>query len=99
MWIMGNCFGVLTLKNQRSTTEHCFNTCVIELTVPFHFSVPLGPYSLSGKASCSKISRSLEATRCGFSIFQSAEMPVKFQSDAMIMTSNLMASKLHEILQ
>ena len=28
-----------------------------------------------------------------------AEMPVKFQSDAIIITSNLAASRLHEILR
>ena len=29
--------------------------------------------------------------------FRFAEMPVKFQSDAIIITSNLVASRLHEL--
>ena len=67
---------------------------------------PLGLYSLSGKTSYRKISWSLEAARFGFKLFQSlwnlagtsaAEVPVKFQSDATIATSNLAASRLHEI--
>ena len=70
-------------------------------------SKKLGLYSpwLSGKTSYCKIPRSLEAVRFGFTLFQSfwnlaaAEMPVKFQSDAMIKTSNLAASRLHEILR
>ena len=49
-----------------------------------------GLYSLSGKTSYRQISWSLEAA-------SAAEMPVKFQSDTTIATSNLAASRLHEI--
>ena len=65
-----------------------------------------GLYSLSGKTSNRMISWSLEATKFGFGLFKSlwnlagtcaAEMPVKFQSDAIIITPNLAASRLHEI--
>ena len=71
-----------------------------------------GLYSLSGETSYRKISWSLEATRFGFKLFQSlwnltgmhlgssaAEMTVKFQSDTIIITSNLGALRLHEIWQ
>ena len=60
-----------------------------------------GLYSLSGKTSYHKISsRSLEATRFGFDFFQSlwnllgtstAALPVKFQSDTILITSNIEA--------
>ena len=65
-----------------------------------------GLYSLSGKTSYRKISWSLEAAIFGFKLFQSlwnlagtsaAEVSVKFQSDTTIATSNLAASRLHEI--
>ena len=68
-----------------------------------------GLYSLSGKASYHKISQSLEAARFGFLTFpvalkfnwqlgsSAAEIPVKFQSDMVIITSNLATSRLHEI--
>ena len=61
-----------------------------------------GLYSLSGKTSYRKISWSLEAARWGFKLFQllwnlagsaAAEVPVKFQSDTTIATSNLVASR------
>ena len=67
-----------------------------------------GLYSLSGKSSYRKISWSLEAARFGFRIFQSfwnltdtstAALPVRFQSNMIITTSNLVVSKLHEILR
>ena len=66
---------------------------------------------LSGRTSYRKISWSLEATRFGFKLFSVAlkfdrhlgsgatEMPVKFQSDKIIITSNLAASRLREIWQ
>ena len=45
---------------------------------------------------------SREATNFGFRLFHlgssAAEMPAKFRSDTMIVTSNLVASELHEIL-
>ena len=68
-----------------------------------------GLYSLSGHMSYRKMYWSLEATRFGFRPFPvalkfdwllgswAAEMPVKFQSDTIIITSNLAASRLHEI--
>ena len=65
-----------------------------------------GLYSLNERTSYRKISRSLEAARFGFRLFQflwnmtgtsagvAAEMPVRFQSDMIILTSNLSASRL-----
>ena len=71
-----------------------------------------GLYSLSGRTSYRKISWSLEAARFGFRLFLSlrnltsnsagrcaAELPVKCRSDTIIVTSNLAASRLHEIWQ
>ena len=67
-----------------------------------------GLYSLSGKTSYRKISWSLEAARFGLNFpialkfgrylgSAAAELSVKFQSDTTIATSNLAASRLHEI--
>ena len=70
-------------------------------------------YSLSGTTFYRMIWWSLEAARYCVRLFQSlrnlagiwaaalaaAKMPVKFQSDAMIMTSNLAASRPQDILQ
>ena len=65
-------------------------------------------YSLSGRTFCRKISWSLEATRFMFRLFQifwnftgssAAEMSVKFQGDTIIITPDLAASRLHEILR
>ena len=64
----------------------------------------LGLYSLSRQMPYCKISRSLEAARFRFKLFQialkfdmhlgssAAEMPVKFQSDTIIIMSNIAAS-------
>ena len=66
---------------------------------------PLGHYSLSKRMSYRKISGNLKATKFGirlcFEVWQesSAEMPVKFQSDAITTTSNLSKSRLHDILR
>ena len=77
--------------------------------IRFEFSKLQGLYSLSGKMSYRKISWSFEATGFGFRLFQSlrkvdsrigsttAEIPAQFQSDAIIITSNLAAWRLHEI--
>ena len=67
-------------------------------------------YSLSGRTSYRKISWSLETARFSFRLFQAlwnltpmhigssaAEMTVKFQSHTIIITSNLAASRVHEI--
>ena len=73
-------------------------------------SRPMGHlYSLSGKTSYRKIPWSPRAARFGIRLFtlkfdghfssSAAEMPIKFLSDAIIITSNLSASKLHEILR
>ena len=67
-------------------------------------------YSLSGRMSHRKISWSLEAARFGFRLSLSAwnltgisaaaaEVPVKFQSYTIIITSDFTASRLHEIWQ
>ena len=64
-----------------------------------------GVYSISGRASYRETSRSLEAARFEFALPQSlwnwtvlgssaAEMPAKFQSDTIIITSDLAASRL-----
>ena len=64
--------------------------------------------SLSGKTSYRTISWSLEAARFGFKLSQAlkfdrhlgscaADMHLKFQSDTIIITSNLPASILYEI--
>ena len=45
-----------------------------------------------------KTTSGLEAVRFGFERFAAAEVPVKFQSDTTIATSNLAASRLHEII-
>ena len=59
-------------------------------------SLALGLYSLSGRTSYRKISRSLESSKFWFQLFpmvlkfdSAAEMHVKFQSDTIIMTPNL----------
>ena len=69
----------------------------------------LGLYSLSGRITYRKISWILKAVKLGFKLFQTAlkferphsnsavEMPVKFQSDMIIMISNLTALRLREI--
>ena len=68
----------------------------------------LGLYSLSGKTSYCKISWSLEAMRFGLRLLiilkfdrylsiSAANMPVKRLRDMIIITSNLVASKLHKI--
>ena len=69
----------------------------------------LGLYSLSGRASYRKISRSLKAASLIVMIIVSlwnfdkhllraaAEMPVKFQSDWKCITPNLVASRFHDI--
>ena len=70
----------------------------------------LGLYSLSARTSYRRISWSLEAERFGFRLpialkfdrhlgSSAAEMPVKLQRDTIIITSNLVASRLHEIWQ
>ena len=71
----------------------------------------LGLYSLNGRTSYHKISRSLEAARFWFRLLQSlwnltdtsaARLPrclSNFQSDTIIITSNLAISRLHEIWQ
>ena len=68
--------------------------------------IPQCLYSLSGKTSYSKISWNLVAPRFGFRLFQSlwnltgssaAEMPVKFQSDTIVIAYNLAALRLCEI--
>ena len=64
-----------------------------------------GLYLLSRTTSYRKISWSREVARFGFRLFQllwnltgtSAEMPVKFQCETIIITLNLAASRLHEI--
>ena len=68
-----------------------------------------GLYSLRGRTSDRKISRSLEATKFVFRLSQIAlkldrhlgsiavEMPIKFETDAIIITSNIAATRLHEI--
>ena len=70
-----------------------------------------GPISISDKTPHSKISQSLEAAKfvfrnCPIALkfdrhlgSRAAEVPVKFQSDAIIWTTNLVALRLHEILQ
>ena len=57
----------------------------------------LGLYSLSGWTSYRKISWSPNPRE--FMDSSAAEMPVKFQSDTIIIISNLAASRLHEIWQ
>ena len=70
--------------------------------------ISLGLYSLSRRVSYRKISWSLEAARFGFRLTialqidgylrnSAAEMPVKFQSDTIIIIPNLGASRLHEL--
>ena len=75
--------------------ECCCNQCL------------LGLCSLSGRTSYRKIPWSLEAARFGFKRFQislkfgrhlgATEMPAKFHSDTISITSNLAASRLHDI--
>ena len=55
----------------------------------------LGLYSLIGRTSYRKIWLSFEATR--FAFIRAVEMPVKFQNDVIIITSNIEISILHEI--
>ena len=70
-----------------------------------------GPISTSGKMSYCKISQSIEAARFVLKIVRSialkivrhggnsnVDVPVKFQSDALISTLNLADLKLHQIL-
>ena len=64
------------------------------MTAEVNYVTKLGIYSLSRRTSYCKISWSLEAARFGFRLFQSfcaAEVPVKFQCDTIIITSNLAA--------
>ena len=69
-----------------------------------------GLFSLSGRTSYRKISWCFEAARFGlvfsnrYGIWQArgsnaAEVPVEYQSDKIIITFNLTASRLHEILR
>ena len=74
---------------------------------PHYCHKHLGLYSLCGRTSYRKISRSNEAERFRFIRFKSLwnlhlsstaeEMPAKFQSDTIIIASNLVGSILHEI--
>ena len=50
-----------------------------------------------GLTAYHKISWSLEATRFSLTRTSAAEVPVKFQSDTIIVTPNLATSRLHEI--
>ena len=68
----------------------------------------LAPVSISDKTSCCKISWSLEAGLNNFFVLKfdrhhlsssAVEVPVKFQSDWTILNTNLVASRLCEILQ
>ena len=70
-----------------------------------------GPVSISDTTSYCKISHSLEGAKFEFRIARFAlkfdrqlgsravDVPVKFQSHALIQTTNLAASRLHEILR
>ena len=73
-----------------------------------HFLTNQGPYSLSRRTSCRKISWSLEAWRFRFQVFQwlwywtctcssAADMPVKCHCDMIIIALNLAVSRLHGI--
>ena len=58
-------------------------------------------HSLSGPTSYRKFSWSLEAVRFGFRLFQTlsaAQMPVKLHGEKIIITPNLAASGLNEIV-
>ena len=81
-----------------------FNRIIMQIVrdaVPYITTQSL--YSLSGRTSYLKISWSLEAARFGFILLNSlkfdrhidrgaAEIPIKFQSVTIIITSNLAAS-------
>ena len=59
-------------------------------------------YPLSGETSYRKISWSLKAARCRFRLFQSlwntAEMPIKFQSDTTIVHYTISLSSLCKLI-
>ena len=61
----------------------------------------MGLVSISDKKSYRKISWSLEVWNCAIALEldTAADAPVKFQSDAIIQTTDLAALRLHEILQ
>ena len=82
--------------------------CDTSVSVVDKFSTSIYPWPLFTKRSTSyrNISWSLEAARFASRLFNrleiwqaAAETPVKFQSDTIITTSNLAASRLHEIVR
>ena len=75
--------------------KYGFNWSHFMKEAPEIWSFFLSLYSLNGQMSYREISWSLETAIFGFS--RATETLVKFQSDTVIITSNLAALGLHEI--
>ena len=105
------CFGIC--RGACLNPKRCKNLMIMKFfygngyicnTACLYWKDALGPVSMFDRTSYCKISQSLEASRFVFRIVRSlwnltaADVPVTFQRDAIIQTTNLAAPRIHEIL-